>query len=910
MGRIQSSVGLVTGVQIDSTVDQLMKLNAIPRDRLQSQITSLQSEQTAVTELMTQVVALQLTTDRLGQESLYTATSVASSDAKVLTARSTGSPQPGSYSFVPVRMAQSQQQTSSLFASSDQKLKAGEVVIHAGGFLDSSLALDQFGGGQGVARGSIRITDRSGTSQNIDLRFAQTASDVVEAINANDKLNVVASLEGDHFVLTDVSGNSTGELSVSEVGGGRTAADLGLAGLSTSGATAQGSSVVSLSSSTSLRSLLDGRGLSFPATGTALKFNLKDGTSVAFSTTLKASHASLGQLIDAINTAGDGKINAKIAADGKSLAVEDLSSGSGSFSISSPAGSLAAQLGLDNPASAGVISGDRLVAGLSDTLLSSLAGGTGIGPLGQLTLTDRSGASATVDLSAATTLNDVINTINASSAGVKAQLNQSKTGIEIVDNTGSTSQQLSVANADATNSASQLRIEAAVDSARIDSGSLAKQFVGRNTRLKDWNQGAGLALGSFELIDSAGVKSALNLNSLKAETLGEVVDAINALSVGIEARFNETGDGLILVDTAGGTGKLTVTDVGSGQAATQLGIAGTSVEKTVEGAAVQAIDGARTIRVATTADTTLAELAEKLNALSGGPVKASLLNVGSDGGVRLLLNSSTAGQRGRVAISGDIGISFSQTTKAQDALIAFGASDASGGILVSSSSNTFKGIIKDVDLTIASASTSPVSVTITENTESISKQVNSFVEQYNKLRTKYEQVTTFDSAAKSVGVLFGKSVALRVDLSYGRFLSGAFKGTGTVNSLAQVGVRLNDQGKLEFDQSKFNAAMTEDPAAVKEFFTAEESGFSVKAKALADSLAGVDNGALLNSSSSLQNKIEQNSKRIESMNVRLDKQRERLLKQFYTMESTVAKLQQNLTALNQLQIIPPIGSTR
>ncbi len=909
MGRIQSSVGLVTGVQIESTVDQLMALNAIPRDRLQSRITAMQSEQTALTELMTQVVALQLTSDRLGQASLYTSTNVASSDSKVLSARSTGSPRTGSYSFVPVRLAQSQQQASSLLASSDQKVSAGEVVIHTGGFLDNSIALDQLGGGQGVSRGSIRITDRSGAAQTIDLRFAQTANDVVEAINSNDQLNVVASLEGDHFVLKDVSGSTTGELSVSEVGGGRTASDLGLAGISTNSNSANGSSVIALSSTTALRGLRDGRGLEFPQTGTALKFDLQDGSSVNYESALTTDKASLGQLIDEINAAGAGKITAKIAADGKSLAIEDLTTGSGTFAISSPSGTLASQLGLDKASTGGVISGDQLIAGLSDTLLSSLGGGQGIGPLGQVTITDRSGSSATLDLSNAKTLNDVIGAINASSVGVKAQLNRTKTGIEIVDNTGSTANQLSIVNADATDSASKLKIEATIDGSRIDSGSLGKQFVHRNTQLKDWNQGSGLSLGSFELTDSAGVRSALNLNTLKPTTIGEVVDAINALSIGIEARFNEAGDGLLLVDTAGGEGTLSVADVGSGKAARQLGIAGSGTTKTIDDVSTQVLDGSRTIRIETTAETTVAELTEKFNALADSPLNASLLNVGSESGVRLLLNSNQAGGRGRVAIGGDIGLTFSETTKAQDALIAFGASDQGGGILISSSSNTFKGVVEDVELTIASTANSPVTVTISKNQEGISKQVNTFVEQYNKLRTKYEQVTAFDSASNSVGVLFGKSAALRVDIGYGRFLSGNHRGAGPINSLSQIGVRLNDQGKLEFDQTKFEAALEADPSAVQEFFSAENTGFSAKAKTLADSLAGVDTGALLNSSNSLQAKIEQNGKRIESMNVRLDKQRERLLKQFYAMEAAVAKLQQNQTALNQLQIIPPLGSS-
>src|SRR5690606_34558651 len=118
----------------------------------------------------------------------------------------------------------------------------------------------------------------------------------------------------------------------------------------------------------------------------------------------------------------------------------------------------------------------------------------------------------------------------------------------------------------------------------------------------------------------------------------------------------------------------------------------------------------------------------------------------------------------------------------------------------------------------------PVTVTVAENTENIGKQVSAFVEQFNKLRTKLDDVTKFDSASNTVGVLFGKSSALRVDMAYGRFLSGAHRGTGSIKSLNQLGISLNDKGKLAFDQTKFNAALAADPAAVEEFFTKEETG--------------------------------------------------------------------------------------
>ena len=47
-------------------------------------------------------------------------------------------------------------------------------------------------------------------------------------------------------------------------------------------------------------------------------------------------------------------------------------------------------------------------------------------------------------------------------------------------------------------------------------------------------------------------------SATKPKTVGDVIDAINALTNGVEARINDTGDGILLVDTADGTSTLGV----------------------------------------------------------------------------------------------------------------------------------------------------------------------------------------------------------------------------------------------------------------------------------------------------------------------------------------------------------------
>lgn len=1021
MAGIQASNGIVTGIDIQGTVDQLMSVAAAPRTRITNATRAIQSEQVALTSLTALIVGVQLSTDRLSQPSLYSTSTATSSSASKIKATVTASSaptlsnstllkdlpgdiqltnegtalqfnlrngqvvrftteldankatlgellkeinevgkdkvsvnisssgqtlefkdqtkgllnftisspsgslakdlgvqqsvrsgkisgkslvsgisrtQPGTHSFVPVRQASSQQLTSSLLTSKEQLVGAGELVIQKGGFLDDSALLEELNGGAGVSRGSIRITDRSGASKTVDLRFAQNVNDVIDAINKTDGIQVVASIDGDRFKITDTS-SGTGTLSVGEVTGGTTAADLGLSAISTTSSSATGTSIQSLSNRTPLSALLDKRGLALPSDGAALKFDLRNGESIEFTTTLNPNNASLGDLLTAINDAGDGKVTASISADGKSIDFQDLTTGTDNFEISSPSGSLATALGVNESTAGATLRSTQLLSGLNDVLLSSLNGGEGLGTLGQITITDRANVSATVDLSSASTLGDVIDIVNQAGNGVRAQLNRNRTGIEIVDTTGSTTSQLTVANfADSTETATKLKIASAVSSDSIDSGSLNKQWITENTQLKSWNQGKGLTLGSIRLTDSAGRESAVNLSQLKPDTVGDVLDAINKLSIGVEAKINETGDGILIVDTAGGASQLKVVDVGSSTAAKQLGIAGTSKELSVDGETVQGLDGSQSIRIATTATTTVTQLAEQINAL-GDSVSANLISFGNSG-TRLVLNGTQTGAAGRVAVASDLNLGFAETVTAKDALLAYGASESSGGILISSSTNEFDSVVEGVKLEVLESSTTAVTITVGQNSDGIARQLNAVVTQYNKVRDKLAVDANYDEATKSAGILFGSSAVVRIDLGFGKLFTGQVNGVGSIKSITQLGVRINDQGKLEFDESKLEEALAKDPAAVQQFFANETNGFSVKAREITDSLTGAKNGSIIARTQSLQTKIDQNNTRLTTFNLKLEKQRTRLLNQFYKLEETISKIRNNLNAISSI----------
>ncbi len=67
MGRIQSNIGLATGVDIQSTINQLMALSSQPKTRLENRIKSFQAESVAYAELTALVLGVQATAVAVGE---------------------------------------------------------------------------------------------------------------------------------------------------------------------------------------------------------------------------------------------------------------------------------------------------------------------------------------------------------------------------------------------------------------------------------------------------------------------------------------------------------------------------------------------------------------------------------------------------------------------------------------------------------------------------------------------------------------------------------------------------------------------------------------------------------------------------------------------------------------------------
>ncbi|MEQ1826517.1 MAG: flagellar filament capping protein FliD [Pirellula sp.] len=903
MGRIQSNIGLTTGLDIQSTVTQLMAVSARPRDRLQVRVQGFQAQQVAVNELTALVIGVQLQATRLGNAGNVSTTTATSSKTDVLTATAISSPAPGTFSIRTLQTAQTATASSSALSSASDTLQAGDFVVRTGGFVDSSQLLDDLRGGVGISRGKISITDRSGNSSEIDLRFASSVDDVVSAINSATGIRVNAKTNGDRIVLSDLTGQTSSNLVVEEVGGGRTAADLGLTGINVGSNTATGEDISFLGNNMLLNKLRDGRGIAFQA-GNDLTVTLRDGTTLEIDPNSSSAPSTVGQLVTAINAVDDDKLEARIAADGNGFELIDKTTGSGTFAAT---GKLADQLGFTGVSgSTGTITGTRLQNTLQGPLLSSLKGGLGVGTPGTINITNRAGTQSNISLAGSVSLRDVIDRINSGATGVTASLNRSRTGIVLQDVTGSTASNLIVANGDANETATKLGIAFNDAKNSVDSSTLGLQFVSESTELSRLNQGRGIRLGSFTITNASGATKKVTLGS-STKTVGDVLAAINNNTIDIEAKLNSSGDGFVIVDKSAGSGPFSIADDPSSNAALDLGIRGSGTSVAGPSGTQREIRASQTFKLTLNGTETLSQVIEKING-SGGPLSASLLTSGPSS-VRLLFTSKASGEAGRIFADGDaIGLNVTASGTARDAVIAVGSSLETGGTLVRSSSNNFSNAISGVSISIKSVSTEPVDVTVASSNANIEKNIQLFVDQFNKVRDKIEKETTFDSQTNSTGLLFGNPEVIRIEQTMARLISQRSFRSGRVQSMEQLGVSLDDKGKLKFDKDKLNRLLQSNPDDVKDFLTKEKTGFGDRSKQALEALVGERNGLLVNRNLSLQRQIDLNNRRIESMTVRLDRDRERLLKQFYDMETNIARIRNNGSGLSQLSALSSINS--
>jgi flagellin-like hook-associated protein FlgL len=184
-------------------------------------------------------------------------------------------------------------------------------------------------------------------------------------------------------------------------------------------------------------------------------------------------------------------------------------------------------------------------------------------------MTDRAGNSAVIDLSTATTIEDILTTIsNAPGLNVTATLNAVGNGIAIIDNHASPTQNLMVEEVGGGTTAKELGILADRSSDIV--GTPLHPAVTPSTPLALLYEGQGVVPSTVRITNGA-VEVEVDLSS--ALTLDDVITTINAAGVNVTASINAEGTALDVRSNDASTVAI-VTDMDGGTTAADLGIQG------------------------------------------------------------------------------------------------------------------------------------------------------------------------------------------------------------------------------------------------------------------------------------------------------------------------------------------------
>ena len=164
-------------------------------------------------------------------------------------------------------------------------------------------------------------------------------------------------------------------------------------------------------------------------------------------------------------------------------------------------------------------------------------------------------------------------------------------------------------------------------------------------------------------------------------------------------------------------------------------------------------------------------------------------------------------------------------------------------------------------------------------------------------------LTQWDSTTNQAGLLLGDSTVQDVQSQMYTALNSVVSGAGQFKLFSDVGLSVNGDGTIAFDQNKFNAAYATNPTAVTNLFTETGTGLgNVIDKSLA-TLVDPVNGSITRQEATIALQVQDFNNQISDLNILLADQKNTLETQFANMEVVLSGLQSQGAALASIGTI-------
>lgn len=214
------------------------------------------------------------------------------------------------------------------------------------------------------------------------------------------------------------------------------------------------------------------------------------------------------------------------------------------------------------------------------------------------------------------------------------------------------------------------------------------------------------------------------------------------------------------------------------------------------------------------------------------------------------------------------------------------------GLTLYRDSNQVDDAIENVTLNLTRAGEPAETFTIGTDTESILKDMEGFVEEYNELVDFMRDRSKVDGDSGERGPLAGdQSVSsLRFGLRNQLIQSVADQPEGAPARLADIGLELNRDGKLSIaDEDALTAAAENDPESMFTFFGGPD-GIATRMREQLDRYTGTE-GIMRNRLRTADDQIRRTTRRIATEEDRLLRREDQLRERFAGFQQTIGQLQ-------------------
>lgn len=327
-------------------------------------------------------------------------------------------------------------------------------------------------------------------------------------------------------------------------------------------------------------------------------------------------------------------------------------------------------------------------------------------------------------------------------------------------------------------------------------------------------------------------------------------------------------------------------------------------------------NSANELREITAASGSPQDIARAITA-SGFGVTASAVPAGTDVAgntvYRLQVTSSEAGAAGAFrlyrgsATGTDVALEpgAAVVSTGADAQIRLWAGTAAEQA-ITSASGTFSGLFPGVDVSVTAVTADPVTITVTSDVAAQKVAHGDFVKQLAAILTRIDngsKATVPGSSGEktTLGVFTGDSTvrALR-----GALADAIQRPVGGV-SPSTVGISIDRNGALTFDEEKFTAALAADPAAVESIF----SGVAVRVQEVAERYSDKYDGLLTSRITGQEREVRSLGDQLGRWDLRLAQRKQNLQQTYARLETMISQLQsQSQYLTSQLASLPKTSS--